>query len=114
MAFEVTGTIGDHYNEAGGASSPLGEPTSPEQDAPNGGKFQEFTGGVIYFSLPTGTWTVYGAIRQAWEAEGGAGGRLGYPTSDEQDIEGGKISHFENGSISYSIADDAVAVTVNA
>ncbi len=114
MAFEVTGTIGDHYNEAGGASSPLGEPTSAEQDAPNGGKFQEFTGGVIYFSLPTGTWIVYGAIRAAWEAEGGAGGRLGYPTSDEQDIEGGKISHFENGSISYSIADDAVAVTVNA
>ncbi|MEU4322128.1 LGFP repeat-containing protein [Nocardia fluminea] len=112
MAFEVTGAIGDHYNEAGGASSPLGEPTSAEQDAPNGGKFQEFTGGVIYFKLPTGAKTVYGAIRQAWEAEGGAGGRFGYPTSDEQDIEGGKISHFENGSISYSIADDAV--TVNA
>ncbi|GEM30910.1 esterase [Nocardia neocaledoniensis] len=112
MAFEVNGAIGDHYNEAGGASSPLGQPTSDELDAPNGGKYQEFTGGVIYFKLPTGAKTVYGAIRQAWEAEGGAGGRLGYPTSDEQDIEGGKISHFENGSISYSIADDAV--TINA
>lgn len=42
-----------------------------------------------------------------------AGGRLGYPTSDEQDIEGGKISYFENGSISYSIADDAVTVNAN-
>ncbi|MGM7647677.1 LGFP repeat-containing protein [Nocardia sp. JW2] len=112
MGFEATGAIGDHYNEAGGASSPLGEPISAELDAPGGGKYQEFTGGVIYFNLPTGAKTVYGAIRQAWEAEGGAGGRLGYPTSDEQDIEGGKISHFENGSISYSIADDAV--TINA
>ncbi len=113
MAFEVKGAIGDHYNEAGGATSPLGEPTSDEQDAPNGGKYQEFTGGVIYFSLPTGTRTVYGAIRQAWEAEGGAGGRLGYPTSDEQDIDGGKISQFENGSISYSFADDKATVNAN-
>ncbi|GAD85965.1 LGFP repeat-containing protein [Nocardia asteroides] len=113
MAFEVKGTIGDHYNEAGGASSPLGEPISEELDAAKGGKYQEFAGGVIYFNLATGTKTVYGAIRQAWEAEGGAGGRLGYPTSDELGIDGGKISHFENGSISYSIADDAVTVNAN-
>ncbi|MQY18371.1 LGFP repeat-containing protein [Nocardia macrotermitis] len=110
MGFEVKGTIGDHYNEAGGASSPLGEPTSDEQDAPNGGKYQEFTGGVIYFNLATGTFTVYGEIRKAWEAEGGAGGPLGFPTSDEQDIEGGKVSNFEHGSISYSFADNSTSV----
>ncbi|MFF0492189.1 LGFP repeat-containing protein [Nocardia sp. NPDC003482] len=110
MGFEIKGTIADHYNEAGGASSPLGEPISEELDAPNGGKYQEFTGGVIYFSLPTGTYTVYGAIREAWEAQGGAGGPLGYPVSDEEDIEGGKISRFEHGSISYSFAEGKATV----
>jgi uncharacterized protein with LGFP repeats len=105
MAFEVKGTIGDHYNEAGGAASPLGQPISDELDAANGGKYQEFEGGVIYFNLATGTYTVWGAIREAWEAQGGAGGPLGYPTSDEQDVDGGKLSNFEHGTITWNAAD---------
>ena len=112
MAFEIKGTIADHYNEAGGASSPLGQPTSDELDGPNGGKYQTFDGGVIVFNLATGTYTVWGAIREAWEAQGGPGGPLGYPTSDEQDVDGGKQSNFEHGSISWN-PESGVSVNQN-
>lgn len=97
----VAGHIYTKYLEVGGEKSPLGAPTGKEQSGPNGGKFQDFTGGTIYWSESGGPHIVWGDIRKAWEADGGANGSLGYPTSDEKDITGGKESDFSNGKITW-------------
>jgi uncharacterized protein with LGFP repeats len=101
-SFVVQGIILQKYNATGGASSPLGLPTASEAPAPNGGQFSTFTGGAIYWTPQTGAHIVWGGIRDAWERDGGAGGRLGYPTADEQTITGGWQSQFQHGTITYT------------
>jgi uncharacterized protein with LGFP repeats len=98
----VQGVILQKYNASGGASSPLGLPTASEAAAPNGGQFSTFNGGAIYWTPQTGAHIVWGGIRDAWERDGGAGGRLGYPTSDEETIPGGWQSQFQHGTITYT------------
>ncbi|WP_067535913.1 LGFP repeat-containing protein [Nocardia crassostreae] len=105
----VTGDFLAKYNELGGESGPLGAPTGPEQDAPGGGKVQEFTGGAVYATSATGTHVVWGEIRKAWNENGGPGGKLGYPTTDETDIPGGKQSDFTGGTITW--VDQQITVT---
>ncbi|WP_067703325.1 LGFP repeat-containing protein [Nocardia jejuensis] len=97
----VAGDFLAKYTELGGPTGPLGMPTGAQQDAAGGGKWQEFDGGVIVTGPSTGIHVVWGEIRKAWEADGGPGGPLGYPTSDETDITGGKQSEFTGGSISW-------------
>lgn len=89
------------FTAMGGESGPLGAPTANEMDAAGGGKIQEFTGGAIVSSPTTGIHVVWGEIRKAWEENGGPGGKLGYPTSDETDITGGKQSEFTGGSVTW-------------
>ncbi|ORA36537.1 LGFP repeat-containing protein [Mycobacterium aquaticum] len=101
-SFVVQGIILQKYNATGGASSPLGLPTASEAPAPNGGQFSTFNGGAIYWTPQTGAHIVWGGIRDAWERDGGAGGRLGYPTSDEETIPGGWQSQFQHGTITYT------------
>lgn len=48
------------------------------------GRRQEFQGGSMYFSFDTGTHTIYGLIKQAWDKLGAENSFLGFPTSDEQ------------------------------
>ncbi|APA95899.1 LGFP repeat-containing protein [Nocardia seriolae] len=105
----VAGGVLEKYNQMGGATSPLGMPTGPAKDAPDGGMVQEFDGGAIYSSPTHGTHVVWGEIRKAWEENGGATGKLGYPTSDEFDIAGGKQSDFSGGSITW--IDNKTTVT---
>ncbi|AYF72787.1 esterase [Nocardia yunnanensis] len=97
----LSGGILDKYNQMGGAASPLGMPTGAAKEAPDGGWVQEFDGGAIYANPTHGTHVVWGEIRKAWDDNGGAGGKLGYPTSDEYDIPGGKQSDFSGGSITW-------------
>lgn len=105
----VAGGVLEKYNAMGGPASPLGMPTGPAKDAPDGGMVQEFDGGAIYSSPTHGTHVVWGEIRKAWEEQGGATGKLGYPTSDEFDIAGGKQSDFSGGSITW--VDNKTTVT---
>ncbi|WP_019970701.1 LGFP repeat-containing protein [Mycobacterium sp. 141] len=98
----VQGIILQKYNATGGASSPLGLPTASEAPAPNGGQFSTFDGGAIYWTPQTDAHIVWGGIRDAWERDGGAGGPLGYPTSDEETIPGGWQSQFQHGTITYT------------
>ncbi|MTE15319.1 LGFP repeat-containing protein [Nocardia aurantiaca] len=105
----VAGGILDKYNQMGGATGVLGMPTGPATDAPDSGMVQEFDGGAIYYSPTHGTQVVWGEIRKAWDEQGGASGKLGYPTSDEYDIAGGKQSDFSGGSITW--ADNETTVT---
>jgi uncharacterized protein with LGFP repeats len=97
----VSGTIFDKYVQTGGPTGPLGPPLQAQEDGPNDGKYQDFTGGTIYWSKDAGSRIVWGEIRKAWEENGGANGTLGYPTSDEKDIAGGKESDFTGGTITW-------------
>ncbi|SMD23506.1 AbfB domain-containing protein [Kibdelosporangium aridum] len=58
----------------------------------------------IYWSPTTGSHWVLGAIRDKWASLGWEKSALGYPTSDEYDIPGGRRSDFQNG---YSISWNA-------
>lgn len=97
----VEGSILEKYNAFGGVASPLGMPTGAQESAPDGGHVQEFAGGAIYSNPATGAHVVWGKIRDAWLAEGGPSGKLGYPTTDETDIPGGKQSEFSSGTITW-------------
>ncbi|MDO2378833.1 esterase [Rhodococcus electrodiphilus] len=96
----VSGPILAKYNEIGGADSPLGAPTADQQDVGDG-YVAEFEGGIVAWSPDTDAHVVWGEIRTAWEAQGGAGGELGFPISDERPIPNGLESEFEMGTITY-------------
>ena len=111
--FLVQGPILQEYNRVGsatgplgavlgGASSPLGVPTSDEQPGPRGGRYSTFSGGAIYWSPTTGAHAIWGRIRDAWERSGGPAGPVGYPTSDEQIVSGGWEQRFQYGTITWT------------
>ncbi len=95
-----------HYNAMGGwQSSGLGFVVSSQYATANGGKAQDFTNGTIYWSAATGAWSVKGAIRDHYNAVGGPGGFLGYPTTDETTTPDGvgRYNHFQHdGSIYWT------------
>lgn len=97
---ELSGPILAKYMESGGAESPLGNATGNQEEVGDG-DVAEFQGGVIAWSPDTDAHIVWGEIRVAWEADGGAGGELGFPISDEEVVPGGFRSNFQNGYITY-------------
>lgn len=66
------------------------------------GRRQEFQGGSIYFSAPTGAHNVQGQIRDKWLSLGGPAGDLGFPVTDELDNGFNFYSRFVFGTISWS------------
>ncbi|WP_067818056.1 LGFP repeat-containing protein [Nocardia inohanensis] len=107
----VSGDVLAKYTAAGGATGPLGEPIGAQQEAAGGGVLQEFAGGAIYVAPGGPAHVVWGEIRKAYDENGGPGGKLGYPTSDETDIAGGKQSTFTGGTITW--VDNKTTVTTN-
>ncbi|WP_432502350.1 family 43 glycosylhydrolase [Kineococcus arenarius] len=107
-AHVVRGLIRDKWASTGWENGFLGYPTTDELPLRAGGAFNHFAGGSVYFSPASGTHVVRGAIRDAWAAQGWETGRLGYPTSDEYDVAGGKRSDFQGGSITWTPARGAV------
>ncbi|APT93399.1 hypothetical protein CPHO_11445 [Corynebacterium phocae] len=97
----VFGAIGAKYRELGGAASKLGFPTTGEMKI-NGGAFQKFDKGNIYWSPKTGAHMVeYGDIFNAWGNHGWEQGKFGWPTADFAEIPaGGLVQEFEHGEIS--------------
>ncbi|WP_432570459.1 LGFP repeat-containing protein [Kineococcus sp. SYSU DK005] len=106
-AHAVRGLIRDTWARQGWETGPLGYPTTDET-AIRSGAFNHFTGGSVYFSPSTGAHLVRGLIRDAWARQGWESGRLGYPTSDEYDVPGGRRSDFQGGSITWTPAGGAV------
>ena len=103
-AHEVHGAVRGRYLELGGPSGALGFPVTDEAGAPDGvGRYNHFSGtsagSSIYWSPTTGAHEVYGAIRAQWAALGWERSRLGYPTSGEYGITGGRRNDFQHGSI---------------
>ena len=102
-AHEVHGFIRIHYGRLRGHRGFLGYPKTDELGTPDGrGRFNHFEGGSIYWTPETGPHEVHGAILGQWAQMGFERSRLGYPTSDEQDMPGGRISHFERGEIRWT------------
>ncbi|WP_255347342.1 LGFP repeat-containing protein [Blastococcus sp. URHD0036] len=67
----------------------------------DGGCFQHFRGGSVYWSPGAGAWAVSGPIRDRWAASGWEFGPLGYPVRPQvcrdtgacyQDFQGGRLS----------------------
>ena len=96
----VQGKIAEKYLQLGGLTSKLGKPKSGEK-AIKGGRFSEFEHGNIYWSPFTGAHVIYyGNVFDEWGKRGWEQGKLGYPTSDHEDIPaGGTRIKFQHGEI---------------
>jgi glucose/arabinose dehydrogenase len=107
-AHEIFGAILNRWNALGGAPG-LGFPISNELRTADGrGTYENFQYGAIYWSSGTGAWEVVGAIRTRWNALGKEQSYLGYPTSGEFAISGGRRSNFQHGYITYETATGRV------
>lgn len=88
------------YNREAGF---LGFPLSNENTTPDGvGRYTTFEGGIVFWSPKTGAREVHGGILRRYQSLGSERSYLGYPTSDEYSIAGGKRSNFQNGYITWS------------
>jgi hypothetical protein len=106
------GAIHDLYVSLGECGSFLGGPTTNETTTPDTiGRYNVFQGGSIYWSPNTGAHEVYGRIRDKWKELGWEAGALGYPTSGEYAVSGGRQSDFEHGSIRFDFASGDTSVT---
>ncbi|MGW5074161.1 alpha/beta hydrolase-fold protein [Rhodococcus sp. NPDC004095] len=97
----VQGLIMKKYGELGYENGWLGFPKTSEQGPiRDGGRYNVFENGNIYWSPLSGAWSVKnGPIFDAWGSQGWEGGRLGYPVGDERPIPGGTQQDFQFGNI---------------
>src|SRR6185295_16145150 len=96
--------IAAKYEQTGGASGLLGEPSSDVVDLGRYGFCRHFSAGSIYWTSTTGAHEVHGDIRGKWFALGSERGFLGYPASDETSAPDGigRYNHFQGGSIYWT------------
>ncbi|MFQ1004377.1 DNRLRE domain-containing protein [Modestobacter sp. SSW1-42] len=98
-AHNVQGAIRDKWAALGWQASTLGYPTTDELPIADG-QYNQFTGGVIYFSASTGAHTVVGETLNYWNGLAGAVGvALGFPTSDAYTTDYGYRQDFAAGQI---------------
>ncbi|MFC4079891.1 AbfB domain-containing protein [Amycolatopsis samaneae] len=101
----------DTYVRLGGHRT-FGVPVTDDSCAPDKlGRFAHFANNVSIYSVErAGVHAVQGAIRSKWQSLGAEKSTLGYPTSDEFDIPGGRRSTFEHGRIDYDFATKTATV----
>ncbi|MBX9625239.1 MAG: hypothetical protein K2X82_15640, partial [Gemmataceae bacterium] len=105
----VYGAILEKYLAFGGGGGMLGAPVSDEQAA-GAGRVSRFERGDIYWSEATGARVVFGAVRDKYDALGGAAGFLGLPTGDLTFVGAGIMTRFQGGDIYWSGATGAHVV----
>jgi GH25 family lysozyme M1 (1,4-beta-N-acetylmuramidase) len=112
-AWSVQGSIRDRWAALGWEGGPMGYPTTDETPTPDGvGRYNHFSKSAsIYWTQSTGAWSVQGAIRDRWAALGWEHSRLGYPTSDEFGVPGGRRNNFQHGYITWYSASNTTQVT---
>ena len=100
----VQGAILARYNSLGGAGGFLGAPLIPESPAGNGGRWNMFQNGAIYWSPATGAWEVHGAIRATFSSLGNEYSLLAYPVSNETPtpVRAGSYNVFQGGVVYWS------------
>jgi uncharacterized protein with LGFP repeats len=99
-AWEVHGDIRIKWAQLGGVKG-LGFPVTDERGKEDGrGRYNEFEHGSIYWTPQTGAHEIRrGPIRKKWAEMGREKSPLGYPTSDQRDVNGVVYNEFEGGSI---------------
>ncbi|MFP5373057.1 MAG: hypothetical protein ACLGI3_20260 [Actinomycetes bacterium] len=107
-----SGAINLKYTALGGASSPPGSPVAATQcGLAAGGCGRAYQHGSIYWSPSSGAAMVQGEVLTGWWSVGGADGWLGYPVADWTAVPGGKAGAFQGGSLYWSPATGAAAVS---
>lgn len=104
-AHAVWGVIGDRWKGLGGQNGILGWPTSNEMcGLVEGGCWQQFSDGRMYYTPALGANPIKGAIGEKWDSTGYEHGTLGYPTGQEYcGLSGnGCLQRFQRGSIYWS------------
>lgn len=108
-AVEVHGAIRVRWEQLAAEAGPLGYPVSDEDTTPDGtGRVNHFQRGKIYFTPSTGAHEIYGAILARWVQLGYETSPLGYPTSGEYAVPGGRRNDFQGGSITWTPRGGAV------
>jgi uncharacterized protein with LGFP repeats len=104
----VVGAIRTAWGRSGSEKGPLGYPTSDEIALPDGGRYQKFQGGYVFWTASTGAWPVYGAFRTAWGRNGSQTGPLGYPLTDQTALaDGGRYQKFQGGYLFWTASTGA-------
>ncbi len=112
-AHEVHGAIFAKWRSMGLERSVLGYPVTDEFSMPDGvGRASFFQGGAIYWTPATGAHEVHGAILSTWGAMGWERSPLGYPISDEYDVNAGRQSDFQGGFLRWTAATGVVRTAV--
>lgn len=105
----VHGAIYQAWGRMGWEGGRLGFPLTNETTTPDRiGRYNHFEGGSIYWSPRTGAHAVYGAILARWRSLGWELSYLGYPTSTEFSVPGGRRTNFERGYIQWDARTGAV------
>jgi LGFP repeat len=107
----IYGAIYQKWGQYGYEGGILKLPTTSETSTPDGvGRYNHFQGqnGSIYWSPSTGAHELQGMIKSRWAALGWENSYLGYPTSDEFAIAGGRQSNFQHGYITYNTSTGKV------
>ncbi len=108
-ARSVYGAIYEKWGQYGWELGHLRFPVTDELPTQDwSGAFTHFEGGSVYWSPSTGAHEVRGAIRDRWAALGWDRSYLGYPTSDEFGVPGGRRTNFERGSITWTASTGQV------
>ena len=110
-AHEVQGLIRAHWSQLSWERGMLGYPITDERATKTpGGRYNNFQGGSMTWFPATGTHEVNGAIKIRWQALGADAGRLGFATSDEYSVAGGRRSNFQHGTITWMAKTNSLAV----
>jgi uncharacterized protein with LGFP repeats len=104
----VRGAVRSTWTTLGSEYGFLGFPTTDEVPSARGGAVQLFEGASIYWSGATGAHELYGGIREVWISQGYETGRLGFPTTGEFDIDGGRKQEFQGGNVVWTPQAGAV------
>jgi len=101
---EVCGSIRTKWLAKGGPTGFLGYPITGQRNAIEGGHYNDFQHGSVYWRSDLGAHEVHGPIFSRWEFIGRERSILGYPTADQQpSTDGvGAYSTFRGGSIYWS------------
>jgi uncharacterized protein with LGFP repeats len=82
-AHAVRGALRDRWGALAWERGRLGYPVAGEVcGLRDGGCFQPFQGGAVYWSPHTGAHAVFGVIRDRWASRGWEAGQYGYPVQD--------------------------------
>lgn len=112
----MKGAIRAKYRELGAHAGWLGFPQTGEIALTRSGVIQYFKNGIIYYSPSSGAHAIStsGAIFGRWRSTGYERGPLGYPTSSEYSVQGGRAQNFQNGRIYWNATTGATQITTGA